>query len=1158
MQESRLITRLHALRRRIRTQLIVYGLCAVGAGGVVAFLTILALDWFLELPAVPRIVIALTFLVGLLIAVVYWIVRPLQARLGIDELAGRLERRFRHLEDRVTSTVNFLQNREAGSTEMMDRVIADTDRMVADLPFEAALTLKPLARITSAFVLVIAVLAVFVACAPGWASTGMFRYLYPLGEFEWPRRVAIEPITHDEVVAIGESITVRMRVTRGLHRDLRGVVHLREPDASKIKLAMRRDKDDSFYATIDAVTTDLTCWFEAGDADTRRSPFHITAVPRPEVAEATITVGPPPYAFDRPPRILDLREGDVQAPVAAQITLDVRSSKPTPVKLDDRRIGLDFEEGPFIPFTAHAEDRRNLSAAFEVMGDARFRIVLVDEFGLENSGVEEHRIVAVPDKAPVVTILEPKAVTEMTPTGSVPVHVNVEDDFGITGLELDISRAGVEQAGTVSLTNRLVRGTSENAVKGEAQYLWSIEPLGLAPGDFISFQAVATDNCTLTGETGQVGRSAPMRLKIISDAEFEVRIRDDLVLLEDRIRRSMLDQAELLDRTRELVRNTPPSEPLSEVEREHVDGFAGRQARLVRRSRDLARRLFDLNRRMELNKAGDKEFRRQIESLAGALQEVAADPMTSAANSLNEARDRTRAEDQQRALEATTIAQQEAVDRLRTLIRSMAQWGDFHGLLTKTRGFLDRQRSIREQTTELGKSSVGKSVESLSPEETAKLNRARRQQEQLAEEVDQLLAKMQQLAGQLQDKDPSGADAVQAAARAAKAGEVPKRLRSAGQALKQNRAAAAALDQKLAEDGIQKMIDALKDREKRELALLRKRVADAEEQVTQLIEQQQALRDATAEAETMNADQAVYEDFQQRQRTLARNARMLGEELTDLPRGAEAAQSVRQAAEPMGEAEMRLRDQDGSGAVEQQDAALALLRKALEILEELSRQADEEALRRSLAEIRDQLSEMLEAQKVVNEGVHSLFDDVQAKGRITRLEARQATRLSRQQSDVLELVEQLRPELQKVVVYEWALERVTGWMQTSRTWLTSRKIDEDLIALTERIVRELERLIDAIEETQAMPLTSEFVEQAGGGGGGGAGAIQGKPVPTIAELLVLKAMQADITERTRSLGETVELKEATEEQLRELKTLGEDQAQVRRLTEMVTQRARQP
>jgi hypothetical protein len=1157
MQEPRLITRLHALRRRIRTQLIVYGLCAAGAGGVVAFLAILALDWLLELPGVPRIVIALMFLVGLLIAVVYWIVRPLQARLGIDELAGRLERRFGHLEDRLTSTVNFLQNREAGSPDMMDQVIASTDRLAGDLPFEAALTLKPLARITSAFVFVTAVLAIIVACAPGWASTGTFRYLYPLGEFEWPRRVAIEPLTGDEIVAIGEPVTVRMRVTRGLHPDLRGVVHLREPDASKIQLAMRRDQDDSFYATIDAVTTDLTCWFEAGDADTRRNPFHIRAVPRPEVFEATITVGPPPYAFDRPPRVLDLREGDVHAPVAAQITLNVRASKPAPAKLEGLRTGLDFEDGPFIPFAADPGDRRNLSAAFEVMGNARFRIVLVDEFGLENSGVEEHRIIAVPDKVPVVTILEPKAITEMTPAGSVPVHVSVQDDFGITGLELDITRSGDEQADAVSLTDRLVRETSENAVKGEAQYLWSITPLGLVPGDVVTFQAVATDNCTLAGETGQVGRSAPLRLKIISDAELEVRIRDDLALLENRIRRSMLDQAELLDRTRELVRSRPPSEPLSDFEREQVDGFAGRQVRLVRRSRDLARRLFDLNRRMELNNAGDREFRRQIESLAGALQQVAADPMTSAANRLNEARDHTRAEDQQRALEATSVSQQEAVDRLRTLIRSMTQWGDFHGLLTKTRDFLDRQRSIRERTIELGKSSVGKSVESLSAEEAAKLNRVRRQQEQLAEEVDQLLAKMQQVAEQLRVKDPSGAGSVEAAARAAKAGEVPKRLRSAGQALEQNRAAAAALDQKLAEDGIQRMIDALKDREKRELALLRKRVGDAEEQVAQLIEQQQALRDATAEAEAMNAEKAVYQDFQQRQRTLARNTRLLGEELTDLPRGAEAAQSVRQAAEPMGEAEKSLRDQDGSVALEQQDVALALLREALEILEELARRADEEALRRSLAEIRDRLIEIIEAQRKVHEGVVSLFEEVQTKGRITRLEARQATRLSRQQSNVLDLVEQLRPELQKVVVYEWALERVTSWMETSRSWLRSRKVDEDLIALTERIVHELQRLIDAIEETQAMPLSSEFVEQTGGGGGG-AGAVQGKPVPTIAELLVLKAMQADIAVRTRSLAETIDPKEATEDQLRELKTLGEDQAQVRRLTQMVTQRARQP
>ena len=67
-----------------------------------------------------------------------------------------------------------------------------------------------------------------------------------------------------------------------------------------------------------------------------------------------------------------------------------------------------------------------------------------------------------------------------------------------------------------------------------------------------------------------------------------------------------------------------------------------------------------------------------------------------------------------------------------------------------------------------------------------------------------------------------------------------------------------------------------------------------------------------------------------------------------------------------------------------------------------------------------------------------------------------------------------------------------------------------------------------------------------------------QPVPTVAELFVLKAMQAEINRRTAGLYQTVDVDVAPEEQLRELEFVGEDQAQVRHLTELVTENARHP
>ena len=138
-----------------------------------------------------------------------------------------------------------------------------------------------------------------------------------------------------------------------------------------------------------------------------------------------------------------------------------------------------------------------------------------------------------------------------------------------------------------------------------------------------------------------------------------------------------------------------------------------------------------------------------------------------------------------------------------------------------------------------------------------------------------------------------------------------------------------------------------------------------------------------------------------------------------------------------------------------------------------------------------------------------------------------------------------------------ALFRVGEWMEQSRQWLDARKVDEELVSTTARVVRELERLIAAIDELDTLPTDLKFAEAEGGGGGRGR-TMTHKPVPTIAELLVLKAMQKEISQRTRRFDQSINMQDVDEGQLRELKMLGEDQAEVGRLTELVTREARRP
>ncbi len=1149
--------RIAEMRRRVRLRLGAYGVFLVVSGGVLSFLTVMTLDYLLWLPPLLRLLGAVFFVGGAVGAVLQWIVRPLRARLTLDEVCARLEGHFGFLRDRLQSAVCFLDHPDAGSAEMKQAMIATTEKMLAGVRLEDALALRPLVGWACTCVAAILTVLLLTATAPGWVVTGVERYLRPWSGVEWPRTVAIEPLTGDQMVAVGESVTVTMRVTRGLTDTLRAVVRLRNARGDITTLALQREPDGRFYAGIDAVTENLTYWFEADDDNTSRTPASIRVVRRPEVIEALATVEPPAYARNRTEWVHDLADGPVRAPTGGFVKVAVRTSKPVQTDVGSQSPGLRTDGGERIALSAVADDRREVWARWEVTGDTSFRVELWDEDGLENRGSAAYSIVASPDQSPSVSFLEPKGITEVTPADILPLHIRVEDDFGVSEAALEMQPVQGEAPAVIPLTEYLEAVEEPGGADAAVRYDWNLEPLALSPGDLLPYRAAAKDNRTTPVGTPQVGRSPWMQLKVISESEFELRVRGELALLETRVRQITSDQADLVDRTELLLSGTPEAQPLSEAQRDEAATLASKEGQLGRRLHELADRFSSVGKRMDRSRAARTEMRARIAALGESLRTIAGGAMTNAAAALNRSTEQAGAAEQQQTLHEATRHEQTALERLRAAVQAMTQWTSFQELVGKTRDLLDRQNEVSRRTTEIGRSTLGRELDALTESESAALKRTAREQEQLGIDVEQLLQRMEQLGTSPAERGESATEAIQDALRAARALDLRNHLRSAAEAIGGNRTSAATIAQRNAAVALSKVIAALRRRDDRELEELRKQLQQAVEQVAALLHQQQELRTTSRRAVDEPENARDWDSLSQEQRTLRRNARALGDELGEAEHTAPAAQPVRQSAAPMGRAETRLSEQDPAGAGASQEEAAALLEEALARLDEAAAGAMEETVRRSLAQIREDLEAILAAQRAVHHGVTELVAGVRAHGRMGRPEAHAASKLSKDQDEVRALVEAQSRDFEEVVVYHWALERVGRWMVQARDQLNDRRLDNELPATTGRITRELEKLVRAIVETAALPVDTQFVESQSGEGGQGM-TRSGKLVPTVAELLVLKAMQVDLSERTTALHESLDPERASESQLGELKVLGEDQAEVRRLTEMVTERVRRP
>jgi hypothetical protein len=109
-----LLDTLRSIRFRVKLLSVLFGIGLVVAGAVGLLLATVLLDYFLNMPSIPRAMLVLASL-----GVVFWgmwkfTLRPLASRISLGDVAGHLETAFPQFEDRLRSTVDFVRSGLAG------------------------------------------------------------------------------------------------------------------------------------------------------------------------------------------------------------------------------------------------------------------------------------------------------------------------------------------------------------------------------------------------------------------------------------------------------------------------------------------------------------------------------------------------------------------------------------------------------------------------------------------------------------------------------------------------------------------------------------------------------------------------------------------------------------------------------------------------------------------------------------------------------------------------------------------------------------------------------------------------------------------------------------------------------------------------------------
>lgn len=1079
------------VRRTGRNLLVAQRLCQWGAAMSLAVLVLVTADYLLRFPGAMRLVIGL-IVVGLAVG---WLVGRLRRAAGfgptLGELALRAERLYPALAGTLTSAVYFTVDRgaydEPASTATMARhAIDEAQQRVGKLSLRRLIDPTRTVRLASLALVCLLVLAGIAAASPGHAATAARRWLMPLGDAEWPKRVEVVNTTGATVWPIDAALPLGAKVVRGDYQGLRVWAHYRLRHGNEAGpwqrgiMSPAQSPGDyellielSQLASPGADNAVIEFYLAAGDDRTPTAGILLT--PRPAVVGSSVSIQPPAYAEG----LIDPLEVDLHGqsgPVAtaaalagSRVVWTLRFNKPLPVgDVHGVLPGLALPHEVAAPVEGDEGDQ--LVVVFALTETVATPLELVDRHGLRAMSTRRYRIEAMADRLPRVALTEPGADEAVLATAVVGVEAAAQDDVAVA--ELSLEAQVHERARTLDrAAGRRADMTLDHRL--------DLQTLGVQPGDNVTLAAVARDIYFEDADRPAV-RSTERRLRIIDSAQLVQQLRGDLG--------AVRQQAIRMERTQRRLIDAP--DPPAASEQAQLTGRLGVQRSLVERLTERAAR----NR----------------------LDEPALDELLSEADRLL-AEAETRSAAAERAFDqdpdAARQEQEAARAAMEQLVDLLDQGQDALTLQLALRALATQQDQLAQETRQLLPQTAGRELDELSPPLREQVERLGQRQEQLQAAARQLVRDMQSSAQALRqqsqsDRDRAAAEALAEAAAIAQRQGLEQDMQQAAEQVGQNQLSQAGQQQSNAQRTLAQMSEAVGSQQQRQAEMLRRRLIELAQLLEQLIERQQSQLDQLGAAEDDDALLRLAPPLAQ-----LRRATLGAEEVAaQSQQTADAGESIGRAINEQGRGVVALRDRVKTEALDAEQTARDQLAAALEAVRRAQREQQTEQAREDRERLRREYERLAEQQQQLHDRVAPLLDEPQLDRR-QRADLRAA---ERSQATIREDADVLWSQVGDTLIFNRLHERIEQASQRVERQLAGGSTDRAIGADQSQIAVSLRLMAQALEQqTQA----EQFDRPAGSAGGGGQGGAPGsdQAVPPLAELRLLRNLQARVYDTTREL-----------------------------------------
>ena len=165
-----------------------------------------------------------------------------------------------------------------------------------------------------------------------------------------------------------------------------------------------------------------------------------------------------------------------------------------------------------------ASSYNRASGYFKLMDEGQFTINLVDKRGITNKDPIPYKLQIIPDHDPVLSIIRPAPVIELGNNQSVPIHLEVSDDYGFTELQLayEVRRPAYLQADPyVAMFN--INDLNTDSLDQTIKMFWDLNDMMLMPEDEVHYHFELTDNDIISGPKKTISSTFIVRVPSLAD-----------------------------------------------------------------------------------------------------------------------------------------------------------------------------------------------------------------------------------------------------------------------------------------------------------------------------------------------------------------------------------------------------------------------------------------------------------------------------------------------------------------------------------------------------------------------------------------------------------------------------------------------------------------